>query len=86
MSNVIQRAALAVAKLAGYNAALPNKTQALATRIGTNPNGSYSQQQRLRLSLEGENAVKNTPFGLLDKTAEPLARLLLEPRASGILC
>ena len=64
MSNVIQRAALAVAKLAGYNAALPNKTQALATRIGTNPNGSYSQQQRLRLSLEGENAVKNTPFGV----------------------
>ena len=64
MSNVIQRAALAVAKLAGYNAALPNKTQALATRIGTNPNGAYAQMQRVRLSLEGENAVKNTSFGV----------------------
>ena len=64
MSNIIQRAALAVAKLAGYNAALPNKTQAPATRIGTNPNGMYAQMQRVRLSLEGENAVKNTSFGV----------------------
>ena len=64
MANIIQRAALAVAKLAGYNAALPNKVQSPSTRIGTNPNSSYSQQQRLRLSIEGENAVKNTPFGV----------------------
>jgi hypothetical protein len=58
----IQGIALGVAKFAGYNAAMPNKVQAPATRTGTNPNSSYAQQQRVRLSFEGENAIKNTSF------------------------
>jgi hypothetical protein len=58
----IQGIALGVAKFAGYNAAMPNKAQAPATRTGTNPNSSYAQQQRVRLSFEGENAIKNTSF------------------------
>ena len=64
MSNFIQRAALAVAKLAGYNAALPNKVQKQADRIGLNPNSGIIQQQRRQLSLEGLNAIRNTPFGV----------------------
>jgi len=58
----IQGIAIGVAKFAGYNAAMPNKVQAPATRTGTNPNSSYAQQQRVRLSFEGENAIKNTSF------------------------
>ena len=58
----IQGIALGVAKFAGYNAALPNKVQAPANRVGTNPNSSFAQQQRVRLSFEGENAIKNTSF------------------------
>lgn len=58
----IQGIALGVAKFAGYNAALPNKVQAPANRTGTNPNSSFAQQQRVRLSFEGENAIKNTSF------------------------
>ena len=58
----IQGIALGVAKFAGYNVALPNKVQAPANRVGTNPNSSFAQQQRVRLSFEGENAIKNTSF------------------------
>jgi len=58
----IQGIALSVARFAGYNSALPNRVQAPATRTGTNPNSSFAQQQRVRLSFEGENAIKNTSF------------------------
>jgi len=53
-----------IAKWAGYNAALPSKVQAPATRLGTNPNSTYAQYQRQRLSLEGEQAIKNTTFAV----------------------
>lgn len=54
----------ATAALAGYAAAQPNTSQAPANRIGTNPNGTYAQLQRQRLSLEGERIIKNTPFAV----------------------
>jgi len=50
-----------VARLAGYDAAIPNRQYAPASRIGTNPNSVYSQIQRVRLSMEGEQAIKNMP-------------------------
>lgn len=64
LRGIIQSAGLKIAALAGYNAALPNKVQAPATRLGTNPNDYYASGQRIRLSLEGENAVKNTSFAV----------------------
>jgi len=61
--NIIARGALQVAKWAGFNAAEKNKTQKQADRSGTNPDSLAANRQRIQLSLEGENAVKNTPFG-----------------------
>lgn len=63
MSNLLQRTALKVAQWAGYNAALPNKTQKQADRSGISPNSGLIQQQRGQLSLEALNIVRNTAFG-----------------------
>lgn len=50
------------ARLAGYYGAQPNKIQAPAGWSGNNPNSPYSSIQRVQLSIEGQNAIKNTPF------------------------
>lgn len=52
----------ATAALAIYQSAQPNPMQVPATRVGTNPNSAFSSIERVRLSFEGENAFKNTPF------------------------
>jgi hypothetical protein len=64
MPNLIQRAALALAKLSGYNAAMPQRSQKQADRVGINPNSGWIAMQRRQLSLEGLRAVRNTPFGV----------------------
>ncbi len=51
------------AVLAGYEGARPNKSFNSPTRIGTNPNSTVAQLQRTRLSLQGEEIIKNTAFG-----------------------
>lgn len=50
------------AALAVYKSAEPNPMQREASRIGTNPNSAFSSIQRVRLSFEGEGALKNTGF------------------------
>lgn len=50
------------ARLAGYYSAQPTKIQAPAGRIGNSPDSPFSSIQRVQLSFEGQNAIKNTPF------------------------
>ena len=64
MSNLLANTFLALAKLSGYNAAQPNTVKPQATRIGLNPNSGIIQRQRRQLSLEGLDAIRNTPFGV----------------------
>lgn len=56
--------AQALAKLSGYVAAQPNTVKPQASRVGVDPNSGYIQQQRRQLSLEGIDAVRNTPFAV----------------------
>lgn len=51
------------AVLAGYEGARPNKSFNSPTRQGSNPNSTIAQLQRTRLSLQGEEIIKNTAFG-----------------------
>lgn len=51
-----------VAALATYKAAEYNPMQAPATITGNNPNSAQSSVQRVRLSWEGQGALKNTTF------------------------
>ena len=51
------------AVMAGYEGARQNKSFNAPTRVGSNPNSSIAQLQRSRLSLQGEEIVKNTAFG-----------------------
>lgn len=51
------------AKLASYLAAAPSRTNPQATRINSNPNATWSQFQRVQMSWDGENIVKNSDFG-----------------------
>jgi hypothetical protein len=51
------------AVLAGYEGARQNKSFNSPTRVGSNPNSSIAQLQRSKLSLQGEEIVKNTAFG-----------------------
>ena len=51
------------AVLAGYEGARPNKSFNSPTRVGSNPNSTIAQLQRSRLSLQGEEIIKNTAFG-----------------------
>lgn len=51
------------AKLASYLAAANTRTVPQANRINSNPNASMSQFQRVQMSWDGENIVKNSDFG-----------------------
>ena len=51
------------AVLAGYEGARQNKSFNSPTRVGSNPNSTIAQLQRSKLSLQGEEIVKNTAFG-----------------------
>jgi len=51
------------AVLAGYEGSRPNKSFNAPTRQGSNPNSTIAQLQRTRLSLQGEEIIKNTAFG-----------------------
>lgn len=51
------------AKLASYLAAAPSRTTPQASRINSNPNATWSQFQRVQMSWDGENIVKNSDFG-----------------------
>jgi len=62
--NIIQGLGLKLAKMAGYDAAVSNRQYAPASRIGTNPNSQFANQQRTRLSFEGEQILKNTSFAI----------------------
>lgn len=53
---------LAVATLASYDAAMPDKTRQLSNRIGTNPNSAYAQQQRVMMMWQAEDLVKNSDW------------------------
>lgn len=64
LRQMVQGMGLKLAKWAGFNGANPGTVQAPATRLGTNPNSTFANWQRVRLSLEGENAVKNTSFAI----------------------
>lgn len=59
----IQKAALKIAALAGYEGARPSRSFNSPTRVGSNPNSTIAQLQRTRLSLQGEEIIKNTSFG-----------------------
>ncbi len=51
------------AVLAGYEGARPTRSFDAPTRVGSNPNSTIAQMQRTRLSLQGEEIIKNTAFG-----------------------
>jgi len=51
------------AVLAGYEGARQSKSFNSPTRVGSNPNSTIAQLQRSKLSLQGEEIVKNTAFG-----------------------
>lgn len=51
------------ATLASYLAAVQTRTNPQAGRINTNPNATMSQMQRVQMSWDGENIVKNSDFG-----------------------
>lgn len=53
-----------IAALAGFQAAIPTRRRDSATRIGTNPNSTYSQMQRVQLQWDGEHIGKNSAFGV----------------------
>lgn len=57
----IQGAGLWIAKLAGYNAAaLPNNTVRQGTMLGTNPNSTPAQIQRVAMNWTAEDVYKNS--------------------------
>lgn len=80
-----KRSGLALASMASYDGAMPDKTRMMANRIGTNPNSAYAQQQRVTLMWQAEDLVKNSdwvsvcyslkqycqPIGYLAQTGDP---------------
>jgi hypothetical protein len=52
----------AIARMAGYEAARPSITHKQANRHNTNPNSSTSQLERLMLTWNAEDALKNIPL------------------------
>lgn len=59
----LQQAGLFIAKLAGYEAAIPSRSTNQAQRWNTNPNSSGAQWQRVQLMWDGQHMVKNSDFG-----------------------
>lgn len=59
-----QRAALALAKLAGYEAAKPSITKEQHTRYNTNPNTMSAQIERVSMMWNAEYLCKNEPFAI----------------------
>ncbi len=58
---MVQSASLWVAKLAGYNAAqLPSATARQGTMLGTNPNSTPAQIQRVAMNWTAEDVFKNS--------------------------
>ena len=80
-----KRSGLALATMASYDGAMPDKTRQMSNRIGTNPNSAYAQQQRVTLMWQAEDLVKNSdwvsvcyslkqycqPIGYLAQTGDP---------------
>jgi hypothetical protein len=80
-----KRSGLALASMASYDGAMPDKTRQMSNRIGTNPNSAYAQQQRVTLMWQAEDLVKNSdwvsvcyslkqycqPIGYLAQTGDP---------------
>jgi len=80
-----KRSGLALASMASYDGAMPDKTRMMSNRIGTNPNSAYAQQQRVTLMWQAEDLVKNSdwvsvcyslkqycqPIGYLAQTGDP---------------